>query len=233
MINKFLGIFFPESCPLCKKPSRDHKTAPICPKCWDNISPYNGPICQVCGKPLVSQESITCGACISDEPAFKQARSFGLYEGTLKEAINLLKYHGIKRLAKPLSHLLLKIKIPSVDAILPIPLYKRRLRERGFNQSALLANYLAKSSGIPLSLNSLTKVKDIMPQVRLGAKERKKNPKNAFKVKDKELIQGKELLLIDDVFTTGATVRECSKVLKKAGAKEIYVITLAHGTGDF
>lgn len=233
MINKFLRLLFPESCPLCKKPSREHEIAPICQECWDGISQYNGPICQTCGKPLTSQESITCGACTSDEPAFKQARSFGLYDGTLKEAINLLKYHGIKRLAKPLSHLLLKIKIPDVDAILPVPLYKRRLREREFNQSALLANCLAKSSGIPLFLDSLTKVKDTMPQVRLGAKERKNNPKKAFEVRNKELIQGKNILLIDDVFTTGATVRECSKVLKKAGAKEIYVIALAHGIGDF
>jgi len=233
VINKFLRILFPESCPLCKKPSRDHKTAPICPKCWDNISPYNGPICQVCGKPLVSEASITCADCMIDKPMFRMARSFGLYEGALKEAINLLKYHRIKRLAKPLSYLLMKIKIPNVSAILPIPLYKRRLREREFNQSALLANYLAKNLGIPLFLNSLVKVRDTMPQVRLGAKERKKNPKNAFEVKDKEFIQGKELLLIDDVFTTGATVKECSKVLKKAGAKEIYVITLAHGIGDF
>jgi ComF family protein len=232
MIVKFLRILFPESCPVCKNPSREHKIAPICQECWDEISPYNGTICQICGKPLISSASIICGDCISDRPAFKLARSFGLYEATLKDAINLLKYYGIKRLSKPLSDIMLTIKIPGVDTILPVPLHKRRLRGRGFNQSALLAKHVAKQLRIPIIPDCLIKVRDTLPQVGLGAKEREKNIRKSFEVKNKELVHGKTIMLVDDVFTTGATVRECSKVLKKAGARDIYVITLAHSRGD-
>ncbi len=250
MINRFLRIFFPESCPVCKKPSTDHKTAPICLECWLAISPHIGPMCRKCGKPLVSNASITCQVCIEDDPPFKWARSFGLYEGTLREAINLLKYHRIKRLSKPLSKIMLKInpappllsceskqrgygvKMLRADAIIPVPLYKKRLRQREFNQSALFAKHLACSIGKPLILNCLIKTRDTMPQVGLSAKERGKNIRKTFAIGNKELIGGKNIMLIDDVYTTGATVRECSKVLKKAGAKDIYVITLAHSRGD-
>lgn len=127
---------------------------------------------------------------------------------------------------------MLKIKMPEVDLVLPVPLHKKRLRHRGFNQSALLARHVAKRISIPLITDCLVRVKDTVPQVGLHAKERKKNIKNAFEVRNK-CIEAKRLMLIDDVFTTGATVRECSKVLKKAGAKDIYVVTLAHGKGDF
>jgi ComF family protein len=232
VINRFLRILFPEVCPLCKKPSTDHKTAPICPLCWQTIQPYRGNICQRCGRPLVSQVPSTCGECLKYEPAFKFVRSFGLYEGILKKAINLLKYHGIKRLSRPLSEILLEIKMPQVEIVIPVPLHERRLRQREFNQSALLAKYVAKSLGTTLILDCLIKIRDTMPQVGLSAKDRKKNIKKAFEVKDEEIIKGKDIMLIDDVFTTGATVQECSKVLKKAGAGDIYVITLAHSLGD-
>lgn len=243
MINRFLKILFPEFCPVCKKPSTDHRTAPICSECWQSISSYKGSICKKCGKPLVSDISTTCKICIEEEPAFKWVRSFGLYEDTLKEAINLLKYYRIKRLSKPLSEIMLKtepapekswrgVRIPHADAIIPVPLHKKRLRQRGFNQSALLAKYLARHIGVPLSLDCLVKIRDTMPQVGLNAKERKKNIRKAFEISNKKLIRGKNIVLVDDVFTTGTTVRECSKILKKSGAKDIYVLTLAHSRGD-
>jgi ComF family protein len=232
MLDKFLNTLFPESCPVCQKPSYDHKTAPICTECWQSIQPYNGQKCRKCGKPLFSDISTVCGECIKDEPAFRSARSFGLYDGTLRKAINLFKYHNIKRLSKPLSEIILRIRIPRVDAVLPVPLYKKRLRQREFNQSALFAKYIAKNLGITLLLDCLVKIKDTMPQVGLSSKDRLKNIRKAFGIKDKKLIEGKKVLLIDDVITTGATVRECSRALKKAGAKEIYVITLAHGIRD-
>jgi len=233
MINQILSLLFPESCPLCKKPSTDHHIAPICPDCWQMIHPYRGPLCQRCGKPLVSPVSSICGGCLKDEPPFKLARSFGLYEGVLKKAINLLKYQGIKRLSKPLSELILQtIEIPAVDAVVPVPLHERRLKEREFNQSALIARHIAKRLGIPLLPDCLIKTRDTMPQVGLSMKERAKNIKKAFEIKDRDLLNGKDIMLVDDVFTTGATVRECSKVLKKGGAGDIYVITIAHGSGD-
>ena len=225
-------MLFPETCPICHETSSDHTTAPICTGCWDSIQPYEGPKCGKCGLPLDSDSSITCGECIKDEPAYKSVRTFGLYKGPLRKAINLFKYHNMKRLSKPLSAMILRIEIPQVDAVIPIPLYKDRLRQREFNQSALLAKYTAKSTGTSLLVDCLVKVKDTMPQVGLSSRERRRNIRNAFGVEKKELIKGKVILLMDDVITTGATVRECSKVLKKAGAVNIYVMALAQGTRD-
>lgn len=232
MINKFLNILFPETCPICKMPAKSHSTAPICADCWQTVSPYGGPVCRRCGKPLVSGVSTTCGECLQDEPSFVYARSFGLYEGILRKAINLLKYHNVKRLSKPLSAIILSLKIPAADAVIPVPLHENRLRQREFNQSALLAKHIGKSLGIEVILNRLVKIKDTMPQVGLRSQDRRKNIKKAFEVRRTELIEGKNIILIDDVITTGATVRECSRVLKKAGAENIYVTTLAHGMMD-
>ena len=229
MLTTVLNALFPESCPLCSKPSSDHKTAPICRECWQSILPYQGPRCRRCGRPLISDASIRCGECITEEPAFASASSFGLYEGALRKAINLLKYHSVIRLSKPLSDILLRIRLPVVDAVLPVPLYKKRLRQREFNQSALFAKYAARSLGLMLILDSLVKIRDTKPQVGLSSRERQKNVKKAFGIQNREVIKQKNILLIDDVSTTGATVRECSHVLKKAGAGDIHVITLAHG----
>ncbi|HDH53475.1 MAG TPA: ComF family protein [Nitrospirae bacterium] len=232
MLNQFLNTLFPESCPVCREPSTDHKTAPICPECWRSILPYSGPQCRKCGLPLVSDVSITCGECIKDKPAFRLAWSFGLYDGVLKKAIHLLKYHKINRLSKPLSELILQIPIPRVDAVLPVPLYKKRLRQREFNQSALLAKHMAKKAGISLVTDCLIKTRDTAPQVGLSAGERRKNVRKAFRIQNKKRIQGKSVLLIDDVITTGATVRECSSVLKKSGPEDVYAIALAHTVMD-
>ena len=213
---------------MCHEVSSDHTTAPLCEECWDSIKAYEGPKCSKCAVPLVSDLSITCGECIKDKPAYRSVRTFGLYKGPLRKAINLLKYHNMKRLSKPLSALILSMKIPQVDAVMPIPLYKDRLRQREFNQSALIAKYTAKNTGTSLLVDCLVKVRDTMPQVGLTSMERRRNIKNAFEVEKKELIKGKDILLMDDVITTGATVRECSKVLKKAGAANVYVMALAH-----
>lgn len=182
--------------------------------------------------PLNSDSSIICGECIKDAPSFSSVRTFGLYKGPLRKAINLLKYHQMKRLSKPLSKMLLRMKIPRADTVIPVPLYKARLRQREFNQSALLAKYTAKSTGTSLLVNCLVKVKETMPQVGLSSRERRRNVRNAFRVEKKEFINGRDILLIDDVITTGATVRECSRVLKKAGAGDIHVMALSHGMRD-
>ena len=194
--------------------------------------PHSGSGCEKCGRPFVSGVSTTCADCIQSEPHFENARSFGPYNGTLKKAINLFKYHGIKRLAGPLSDVMHRVSIPSVNTVIPVPLYKKRLREREFNQSALLAKHTAKRLGIPLALDCLVKTRDTTPQVGMNSKDRFKNIKKAFIINDSSVIRNRNALLVDDVFTTGATVRECSRMLKKAGADNVYVITLAHGVMD-
>ncbi|GAB4416578.1 MAG: hypothetical protein OHK0032_12630 [Thermodesulfovibrionales bacterium] len=151
--------------------------------------------------------------------------SFGLYSDSLREAIHLLKFSGLKRLAAPLGRFFYELPIPEIDGIVPVPLSKRSLRERGFNQTLLLSKSLSKHLKIPVYMDVLYKKRETMPQIGLRAKERAANLKNAFGARGD--LTGMRLLLLDDVMTTGATVRECSKTLIKAGAGEVVVATLA------
>lgn len=158
-------------------------------------------------------------------PPFSRITPYGLYEGVLAEAIHLFKFHGVRRLSKPLATLLLRLDIPRAEVIVPVPLSKKGLIKRGFNQSLLIAQVIAKQTGMHLSLDALVKTKDTPPQIGLSARERLVNLRNAFQVRGD--IRKLSFLLIDDVITTGATVRECSKMLMKAGAKDVAVLALA------
>ncbi len=151
--------------------------------------------------------------------------SFGIYKDTLSEAINLFKFHGIKRLHKPLGNLLLDFDMGGVEAIVPVPLSVRGLRSRGFNQSLLLAKTISDKRNIPLVMDGLFKKIDTLPQIGLSAKERTRNLRGAFKATRQ--FGGRRVMLVDDVMTTGATANECARHLIKAGASEVVVLTLA------
>jgi len=228
LIPKLLNFLYPSKCPVCGNETDVSGFAPICGQCWQGIKRYTGPSCMVCAAPLVSEYAEVCGQCIKNPPMFSRVITCGLYEETLSEAINQFKFYGIKRLAKPLAELLLGLDLPEMDGIVPVPLSIKGLRERGFNQSLLVARVLSKKMRIPLLMDTLFKIKETPPQIGLSAKERLSNIRKAFMVKGK--IEGLRLFLVDDVMTTGATVTECSKVLKKAGAKEVIVLTLARAS---
>jgi ComF family protein len=148
------------------------------------------------------------------------------------EAISRLKYGGLTRLARPLGNLLAEYQDPDFklsenDLVIPVPLHTRRLRERGFNQSLLLARQVSRRRSIPLNFTALQRARQTQPQTQLSGPERRKNVRGAFEVRKREAVKGKRILLIDDVFTTGATVQECAYVLREAGATEVQVLTLA------
>ncbi|MFN3395413.1 MAG: ComF family protein [Thermodesulfovibrionales bacterium] len=220
-----LSLLFPSICPVCGNRSESIELSPFCVSCWKDIRKYSGPSCRVCAKPLISEYGQVCGDCISDPPSFSSVISYGIYSDSLATAINLMKFSGIKRLSRPLAGLLLELNIPDSDVIIPVPMTKRSLLKRGFNQSLLIAKEVSIKKGIPLDIDSLQKAKETLPQVGLGAEERVKNIKNAFSVKGD--LRGKRVLLVDDVMTTGATLRECSKTLLKAGAFEVKGLVLA------
>lgn len=179
----------------------------------------------ICALPVSSQHAGTCGQCMQHPPPFSKILPYGLYEGVFAEAIHQLKFYGVRRLSKPLGEFLLRLDIPHADAIVPVPLTKRGLIKRGFNQSLLLSHVIARRTGVALHMDSLMKVKETPPQIGLSAGERLTNLKNAFAVRGN--LRDLSLLLVDDVITTGATVRECSRMLVKAGAKEVTVLSLA------
>jgi ComF family protein len=179
----------------------------------------------VCAVPLASEHSGVCGECLQKPPPFSIVLNYGLYSGALSEAINLLKFQGVRRLAGPLGELLTGLPIPYMDGIVPVPVTAKTLRERGFNQTLLVAKSLSGHLHIPLKIDVLSKTNETRPQIGLGAVERAVNLKNSFSVKDR--LNGSRLLLLDDVMTTGATARECARALMKAGGGEVVVITLA------
>lgn len=224
-INHLLNLLFPSKCPVCGDVSDSFLYNPICTACWESTERYSGPACKICGIPTTSNQTITCESCIKIRPPFSQVLYYGIYEGVLREAIHLLKFNGIKRLSKPLGHLLSKLPVPKADAIVPVPLHNKSLIKREFNQTAIIGRYLSKKLNIPMMLNALRKIKETPPQTDVTGKERLKNVKNAYSASEE--IKGLDLLLVDDVITTGATVMECSRTLMNAGANSVTVIALA------
>ncbi|HXX81453.1 MAG TPA: double zinc ribbon domain-containing protein, partial [Thermodesulfovibrionales bacterium] len=170
LASSLFSAVYPSTCPLCTNPSDALLYAPICTRCWESMVRYSGPSCRVCAAPLVSEHSTVCGDCLSHPPPFSSVLNFGLYSGSLSEAIHLLKFSGLKRLAKPLGKLLTELPIPTVDGIVPVPVTKRTLRTRGFNQALLLSVVLSRHIRIPVYMDMLYKKKDTPAQIGLGAK---------------------------------------------------------------
>ena len=225
LISQFFNILYPARCPLCGSNSDVFTLSPFCGSCWSEIQRYTGPSCRVCAIPFASEHARVCGQCLKKPPPFSRVITYGLYEGVIREAINQFKFYGLRRLSKPLGNLLLGFDFPAADGVVPVPLTIARLRERGFNQSLLIARIIAKEIMAPLLMDILVKEKETPPQIGLNARERLLNLRNAFAVKGS--VKGMRLLLVDDVMTTGATVTECSKQLIKSGAEEVVVMTLA------
>ena len=225
LISHLINILYPSPCPLCGGTADKFIYSPLCKYCWSQIRRYTGPSCRICAMPFSSELSSICGQCLKQFPPFSKVINFGVYEGALAEAIYQLKFHGVRRISKPLTTLLSNISLPVVDGIVPVPLHIKSLRERGFNQSLLIARKLSRSLRLPLFMDILIKKKETPPQIGLSAKERISNVKNAFTVQGN--VKGQRILLVDDVMTTGATVRECSHALVNAGAREVIVATIA------
>ncbi|MGD9901671.1 MAG: ComF family protein [Spirochaetales bacterium] len=221
-------------CITCGK-ELDHSTKyGICDDCLKNL-PYNdGHICYKCGDSIPGGGSY-CLNCKDTERDYEFARAPFLYEGKIKTLIYKLKYNTGKYLAPYISYLLLDEFIKQnwhVDMVVPVPLYKGREKRRGFNQAELISCKFNEVLKLPIETENLIRKENTPTQTRLSRKERKKNLLDAFEVLDKTAFKNKDILLIDDVFTTGATTEECSKVLKKAGARNIYILTLAHVKQD-
>jgi len=233
-MKSFTDLILPPvaKCQLCGR--RAVKTAEICMVCRKELEywaqKYNE--CDICGH-FISQKGL-CVQCGREKPPFSMARAIGPYRGILKEALFNLKFRGDRKLAVPLGRILgskLKssLKHRRIDFVIPVPMHHKRLKERGFNQSALIAREVAKEIHKPIIENILQKNINTVPQVQLSLSQRKSNPINSFVVKDAEIVKDKVILLIDDVLTTGTTISECARELLKAGAEEIFVGTVATG----
>lgn len=230
MLDSVLDVLFPPVCPLCEEDVTDGFLCAPCSEAFseDRIAE---PFCRVCGAPFINSPgpSHTCAECLKTPPPFKQARSACTYGAGVDEAVRAFKYRGRSILSDALGGFMsgTAASFPErPDIIMPVPLYKKRLQARGFNQSLLLARVISKRLSVRLDYLSLRRTRHTAQQIGLKPDEREKNVAGAFEVSTGTDLRGKRVLLVDDVFTTGATIKECSKVLKKAGAG-VYAVTLA------
>lgn len=231
--ENFAELFFPPICPLCRNELL-REDEELCEGCLSGMELIKKPYCLICGMQMESKEAIShiCIWCEKEKPYFSKARAYAIFDFKMVETIHRFKFAGWLSLAKFLAKGMINIykeelKDDNYEVVIPVPLHWRRLLTRGFNQSAVLASAMARELNLRLELYSLKRVKNTKPQYGLTRRERKENVKNAFKVINNAKVKGKRILLVDDVYTTGATVGECSKVLKKAGADMIGVLTLA------
>ena len=234
-LHRAINTLLPQDCRTCDRPLDKDPVPFFCQPCWDTISPLRGPSCPKCGRPFTSPMALRyspyhlCGPCRRHPPSFSAAWSLYPFEGSLRDAIHLFKYQGKIQLR---SHLERLLQIawngsPSIDLIMPVPLAPERLREREYNQALLLADFVATWQQIPLSFHHLIRTRHTPPQSQLKQAERRRNLRGAFALQQPDEIRGKTILLVDDVFTTGTTLHECSKVLRKCGSSHVYALTLA------
>jgi len=227
-------LFFPSFCELCGALLEEPGEKVICRRCREKVRRCSAPFCPCCGRFFESEvEPHLCQVCLEKEPALARHRSFARYEGPVKEVILLFKYRGFKVLGNWLGELLAENLgkeedlWDGVEALVPVPLHPKKERKRGFNQAKVLAKRLAKHRSLRLLERRLIKVANIPAQTSLEAEEREKNVRGAFRTRKAKDLEGKIVLLVDDVYTTGSTLRECSLVLKKAGAREVRAVTVA------
>jgi ComF family protein len=224
-----LDLVFPARCPVCEAMLGAGRRDPLCGGCWQAMPRLAPPLCVRCGLPLVRPgELAQCGACLAAPPAFDWARAAGLYAGPLREALQRFKFGRRPALARPLADLVIEQWAPvlSVGAILvPVPLARERERERGFNQAALLAERMARAVRVPVRARWLARTRATAPQTALNATERHDNVRGAFVASSSAA--GADVVLVDDVLTTGATAAECARALRAAGARSVGVLTVA------
>ena len=231
-----LALVYPQACAVCGRSVESRHDGVACGMCWNatHLFKKDDTLCWKCGlftEASVSKERrkrVRCGQC--DDDAFTAARACGSYEGALRASILELKRQPrvAQRLARLMFDTLQREPVNSADLIIPVPLHPDRERERGFNQAALLARELASLGQLPLDEHSIgRRVHTERHRAGMDSKARRDSVAGAFTVRHPDAIIGCRVLLIDDVFTTGATVSACAAVLKDAGAEEVFVLTLA------
>ena len=204
-----------------------------------------GGVCSICGERLFSSYAVAsaageprCGLCRRIEPPFARAAAYGSYESGLRELIHLLKYGGVRPAANVLGRMLadaiatLDPELPADSmTVVPVPLHRTKFRQRGFNQAELIARASMKISPrgnrLRLCAGVLERKRDTASQIGLTSHQRRENLRGAFAVAQPEFVKGREVLVVDDVYTTGATVSECARVLRRTGATKVWVATVA------
>ncbi len=233
-----MHVLLPPRCASCRVMVAEKGT--LCGDCWQDLSFITSPMCACCGLPFAYDmgEGALCASCTADHPAYDTARAALRYDEHSRKLVTQLKYadqtHVVPLLARMMARVLppalLASKVRAANlVVVPVPLHRYRLFTRRYNQSALLASAIAKDLALPYCPDMLLRVKHTPPQASLSKAARGKNVQGAFSVhpKQKVPLKGKEIVLIDDVLTTGATLQACAKKLRQGGAKAVHCLTLA------
>ncbi len=231
IIKNLLDFILPPRCPLCFRPTDLSDPYTLCPSCLSGVTLIGPPLCIKCGIPFASSadESHLCGHCLVAMSSYDTARALLTFSGSIRTAIHAFKYENKTYISKTLLGLMerspLGLDFHQYDVLVPVPLHRNRLRKRGYNQSLLLSREIGQRYSVPVDDRLLRRVRDSAPQIELMGVEREHNVKGVFSVGGDPT--EKTILLVDDVFTTGATVNECARVLRRAGAKRIDIFTIA------
>ena len=234
--DAFLTLAYPQACTICGQSVEQRKFGVVCEACWKATRIFTGAetICWKCGVPAIIEaisftpDQVSCRRC--DLQSFNAARAIGLYEGALRESVLLLKRqpHIPQYLEALFAIAAQRAPVNNATRIIPVPLHSKKMKARGFNQASILAQALTKSLGLPLDEVSLLRVTGSEKyRAGLDAKGRQDTVAEAFEVRHPRLVADENILLVDDVFTTGATVSACAEALLRSGAKTVSVLTIA------
>ncbi|MHC1728611.1 MAG: double zinc ribbon domain-containing protein [Syntrophobacteraceae bacterium] len=234
----FLDLCLPGVCAGCGK-IENHSEKSWCPDCLNQIAWIASPICPQCGRPYPDAPGSSdhlCGECLQEAFRFDTARSAVFHSGIVRDRVHQFKFGARMEWVPPLVELLemtySRSTMPVPDLVVPVPLHSKRLKERGFNQSGLLGKELSRKLGLAVSFDTLRRKKWTDPQTRMNRQERLNNVKGVFELSKDAAVRGRRILLLDDVFTTGSTLSECARTLKKKGASEVHALTVTRAMPD-
>jgi ComF family protein len=235
-LNAGLAFIYPEACQLCGENRAKPEEGLVCSRCWQQVRFIRSPFCERCGLPFEGEITTTfeCSNCREMELHFTSARSAVVAGGVVLETIHRYKYQQAMWFEPFLADLFLREALPALrdqkwDCIVPVPLHPVKQREREFNQAARLAAHLSRAANLPLNESWLRRVVPTSTQTRLTRQQRTANMRGAFALADGVKLRGERVIVVDDVFTTGATTSACAKVLLRAGAGEVCVWTVSRG----
>jgi ComF family protein len=245
-LDSVVSVVLPANCRVCGESLFRLTGVPVCSSCWNDLPPQSRLLCFCCGEDVgVSDfgetpgDGVLCRRCRLAPPAFERAVAHGVYQGALRSLLHLLKYEGLEPIAERLGALIAARiaalpDLPGKMLVVPVPLFRARRRERGFNQAELLARSTTRAMHRirtawedEFAPGVLARQRATQSQAGLSMSERRRNLRGAFFVPDPGRVQGRDVLLIDDIYTTGATARACSQALKRAGAASVWVATAA------
>lgn len=233
VFHDILRQLYPDRCPVC---DRVLFHTLICPECAKKLKYVRQPVCYSCGKPFTDANKEYCADCMKRRHEFRQGKAVFYYQGQVQGILYRYKYSNRRDYTEFLASEAARIygdwvRRCGIEAVIPVPLSKKKKRRRGYNQAEVFAKRFSQLTGLPFYAKQLARVRDTIPQKQLSVEERKNNLKNAFKIV-RNVVNLKKVLLVDDIYTTGSTIDAAASALKQAGVQDVYFLCISIGQGQ-